>query len=141
MKSKVFTLFLSFFVLGLLLGVLNIYFKSSGLGTIALIGVTFGVIPFILWQFLLSADIPALKLDTSSCEKLTRILFYILLFPVVDAWFVTGLNSLFSFVPTPDIGVDLALKGKYLRDIALMAVAIYAVFNVTGLSVRLFKNI
>lgn len=141
--SKVFVGFISLFVIGMLIAVANFYFKSSVLDTIAVCGVTFSIVPLVLWQFLLSANISALHMEPDSCPKFLKILFYGLFFPLFNALFITGLNVLFGFLPMyriPKVGIDLNLMHQNQMELLFWVVVMYLILNGAGLIVRKIKS-
>ena len=124
-------------IVGILFGILYLIYENSLFDTIAVCGLTLFVLPFVLLQFFMTAHLYGNGLGW------VYLLFYLILFPFVNMWFFSGINSLFHFIPTyyyshnRGTGITIAEIEEYRRQAWLFVGGIYFLFNGAGLLWRI----
>lgn len=128
-------------ITGLVAGVLYLIFEKSYLDTIACYGLTLFVLPILAIQIAMPANIE--QYGTKSMGAWSW-LFFLVMFPFADAWFLTGINALYHFFPNYHLIADKVLKEETRissnHQFWLGVAIIYFSLIIIGFIIRIIKE-
>ena len=128
-------------IIGLIAGVLYLIFEKSYLDIIACYGLTLFVLPVLAIQILMPANIE--QYGTKSMGAWSW-LFFLVMFPFADAWFLAGINALYHFFPNYHLVVDKVLREEariiYNHNFWLWTAIIYFSLITIGFIIRIIKK-
>jgi|GEM_PF-7090921 len=119
---------------------LFLYSKAPIFDTIGVISLTTMFLPFLITQVTLTAGADGPFVQAGEMPKILSWLFYLVIFPFVNAWVFNGANGLFGFIPSHHL-VDGVLRRGYDRQEALLYIgASYLSLIIAGLIWRTIRK-
>lgn len=140
-KIAKFTLIISIagIFLGIVFGILNAFLKLPILDFVAGIGLTFIVFPFLILQIAMFANYKKCNIKTLGWE--TALFFMIILFPLANIWFTTGICSVFQVLPdfrlAGSLGEASLIRAENMYSIIFYSLILYLSLTVVALFLRL----
>ncbi|NVN97066.1 hypothetical protein HXX01_02420 [Candidatus Nomurabacteria bacterium] len=95
--------------IGIIAGILYLIFHKSWMDAVAVSGLTLFMLPFLALQIAMPANIEQFGTKSLGWKSL---LFFLILFPFVDIWVLTGINALFHFIPDYHLITDRVLRNE-----------------------------
>lgn len=127
--------------IGIIAGVTSLINGSKLLDTIATYGLTLFVLPYIVLQVAMPANISTY--GTKSMGMVSWA-FFLIVFPFVDLWFFSGINALYNIVPDYHIIDDRTIRelarDQYVKEAWAYIATIYFSLIGLGLTIRFFKK-
>lgn len=121
-------------VVAIALEICNFIIKLPILDTIAVYGLVIFILPFVAFQFVMTAGIS--KDMYGEIPKAAMWLFYLIIFPFSDIWFFSGINALFNIIPdyhVADTMMRPILRNDYMRESLCFIAGIYCLLIGLGL--------
>ncbi|MGY4884275.1 MAG: hypothetical protein ACP5NZ_01720 [Nanobdellota archaeon] len=118
---------------GIIFGCLYLIYENPIYDSLAVVGLTVFIFPFVLLQFFMSAGLYGEGMGW------LYLLFYAILFPFIDMWFFAGLNSLFNVLPNYHL-VEGMMREEFMTKSWICIGIIYLLVNCSGFLYRSFKK-
>jgi hypothetical protein len=114
---------------------------APALNVIGTISFLVFVTPVIFLQFVLPAGI-WFNIEHFKKHAVSLLLYYLIIFTLVDIWFVCGLNNLLRVIPGYDFCRSFGgiISPKISQQLMIYIFGFYFVLLITGLIVRLFRH-
>lgn len=138
------SLFSAIFIVILFIGGLSyLFFEREYMDTIFLYGIMLFTVPFLIWQFVIPANIGFLN-----DSKIKGYPFYVLLivFIFVDMLFFASVNSLFEIVPHVPRRLEVSLeyretmRASFIKQSWFYISSMYVALTGSGFLVRFLRN-
>ena len=119
---------------------LFLYSKAPIFDTICVISLTAMFSPFLITQVTLTAGADGPFVSAGEMPKFLRWLFYLLIFPFVNLWVFTGVNSLFEFIPSHHLVGGVLRRGYDHHEALIFIGALYSILIIAGLIWRALRK-